>query len=123
MTDATLTRIATLLDTDVLAWTDGDCPRDLALDLLAAACALLVEVRKARAILDDKGLTWFLRCGGCEELYVASTGWDWRTGKTAVYWVKPRPKRKPSKCDHSGPMQRWDGTAWVDARLKKEVPA
>ena len=52
MTDATLTRIARLLDTDILAWQDGDCPRALAFDVLAAACALLAEVKKVRADRD-----------------------------------------------------------------------
>lgn len=48
MTDTTLTRITRLLDTEVLAWQGGDCPRDLALDVLAAASALQAEVRKGR---------------------------------------------------------------------------
>lgn len=43
MTDATLSRITRLLDTDILAWQDGDCPRALALDVLAAASVLLAE--------------------------------------------------------------------------------
>lgn len=65
------------------------------------------------------GLTWFLRCGDCHEMYVPTEGLNWKEGTTQVYWVKPHPVRKPAKCDHSGPVERWDGTAWVEAAITR----
>lgn len=63
------------------------------------------------------GLTWFLRCGNCETMYVPTEGINWQTGTTSVYWVKPRPIKKPKPCAHTGAVQRWDGTAWVEATI------
>jgi hypothetical protein len=58
------------------------------------------------------GATWFLRCAECETLWVASSGFDWRTGQEACYWVRPRPIRSPKPCRHQGGIERWAGTRW-----------
>lgn len=63
------------------------------------------------------GLTWFLRCADCHKMYEPTEVLLWREGKMDVVWIKPRPVKKPKPCQHAGGVQRWDGSAWVEATM------
>lgn len=67
------------------------------------------------------GATFFLRCADCHELFQPMVGWNWQTGETVVCWTRPRPARKPVRCDHRGVIERWDGAAWVATMPLKDV--
>jgi hypothetical protein len=68
----------------------------------------------------ESGATFFLRCATCQEMYVAASGWNIRTGGDDVAWLKPKKKRKPVACAHPvDAVERWDGTAWVSVTVTR----
>jgi hypothetical protein len=82
--------------------------------------------------MTSEGATFFIRCARCGALYEAALGLSITTGTTQPYWTRPAKRRgtrtktileRPVACDHSGPIERWDGAAWVPAPLRQEVQA
>lgn len=69
----------------------------------------------------DSGMTSFFRCGQCQTLYVPSEGFDLKTGKNVVCWTKPRPRRKPTPCDHLlSSVERWNGETWQSVPVRND---
>lgn len=60
-----------------------------------------------------RGATWFMRCADCGEMYVASSGWRISDGADQVYWIRPKAKRTPKPCRHTGDTEMWNGSGWV----------
>lgn len=69
------------------------------------------------------GSTYFLRCGQCQEMYIAASGISLITGKTTAYWTRPAARRKPkTPCQHpSSAVERYDGDTWVPVPIKAEI--
>lgn len=64
----------------------------------------------------DAGSTSFIRCAQCHELYQPAQGISLTTGKTSMYWTKPKARRTTS-CTHES-AERWDGAAWQPCPIR-----
>lgn len=96
-------------------------------DLLAHIDAQEAVIANLRAGL--VGLTCFVRCATCGELWVAQSCINFGTGKQSVLWTRPRATRNAHNiysdyrgpCKHQGGIEQWNGTAWVVAPVSKAV--